>query len=67
MKIFKLFKNETERMDEIYRELSETMSCGNCGGTTKVTGRYSCKSCGRMLCNYCGQEIGYCRDHEEIK
>lgn len=52
--------------NDLYKKISEAISCGYYHNHTNVHSAYACKICGRMLCESCGKDVGYCDFHEPI-
>jgi hypothetical protein len=44
-------------------ELSTSLSCGGCGRTIKIDSPYTCRTCGRMLCERCHTIYELCEYH----
>jgi len=54
--------SETYELKQTLYDRPETSSCSGCNNSTNILYKYTCKSCGRVLCGCCGQ---YCKDHRE--
>ncbi len=46
--------------DIVWQKMADSMFCGLCGNITTRHSEFSCSSCGRMLCDKCGDR---CKDH----
>ena len=56
-----------EEHKELYKKLSRAISCGKCGKTINIDkSEYTCKQCGRTLCDRCGARWGVCEDHVPV-
>lgn len=44
-----------------WEDVARAIGCGGCPNITTIQSPYICKTCGRMLCGWCGE---YCADHK---
>ena len=58
-----IMKEVISEREGLWQEMADTMTCGKCGCGISRHSEYSCKLCGRMLCDNCGTRWELCKDH----
>ena len=51
---------------QVWADMEKAISCGYCGNATTVESPFACSSCGRILCDECGERWGWCKDHVPV-